>query len=228
PLDVGAEALSLCPTFEQAFNQNSALPDLDCFKGNCPSRTDVTTVCPSGFWGFRHYLGMPLSVKNGPPVATTIDVKGDLKMAVGVATNLTLFKTHTDAVKGLRPGMGWEYAETRAKVFDVMKESPHVVYFYCHGGLARNAPYLQVGTKDLIQRSNLYTYKIVWNATRPLVFINGCHTTAVEPQQALEFISPLITYSRGAGVIGTEITIFEQLATAFALECLRRFYAGES
>ena len=228
PLDAGAGEFSLCPSFEKAFNQNESLSDLDCFKGNCPSRKDLTTICPSGFWGFRHYLGMPLSVKNGPPVATTIDIKGELNMTVGVATNLELVGTHAAAMKQLRPGMGWNYADTRAKVFEYLKGDPHIVYFYCHGGIVRKAPYLQVGTKDLIQRSNLFAYEIVWDAPRPLVFINGCHTTAVEPQQALEFISPLITYSQSAGVIGTEITIFEELATVFAEEFFRRFYGGES
>ena len=63
---------------------------------------------------------------------------------------------------------------------------------------------------------------------RPLVFINGCQTAAVEPLQALEFISPLVTYAHGAGVIGTEITIFEELATVFAEACLGRFLPGES
>ena len=50
----------------------------------------------------------------------------------------------------------------------------------------------------------------------------------MEPLQALEFISPLITYAHGAGVIGTEITIFEELATIFAEECLGRFLQGEA
>src|SRR5207244_9744776 len=61
---------------------------------------------------------------------------------------------------------------------------------------------------------------------RPLVFINGCQTTALEPEQAFEFVSRFVDVAGAAGVIGTEITIFEPLACAFAEECLRRFLGG--
>ena len=83
-----------------------------------------------------------------------------------------------------------------------------------------------MGTPDStgnLSPSFLRAKKIRWDITRPLVFINGCHTTALEPEQAIEFISPFIENANAAGVIGTEITIFEPLATVFAEECLRRF-----
>jgi hypothetical protein len=41
-------------------------------------------------------------------------------------------------------------------------------------------------------------------------------------------VSYLIATSRAAGVIGTEITVFEPLASAFAEDCLRRFLAGDA
>ena len=64
---------------------------------------------------------------------------------------------------------------------------------------------------------------LVWEKIRPLVFINGCHTTQITPERALDFVSGFIETSGAAGVIGTEITIFEPLAVQFAEECLRRF-----
>jgi hypothetical protein len=173
---------------------------------------------------------MPLSVKNGPDVPPQITFQQDLRIAVGVATDLQFLHAHKQALQRLWPRPRWDYADTRDEVFRVLKESPHLVYFYCHGGLVRNLPYLQVGPKNdpgLIYQSNLHAYKIIWDMPQPLVFINGCHTTAVDPLQALEFISPLVTYSKCAGVLGTEVTIFEELATVFAEECLRRFLGGE-
>jgi hypothetical protein len=151
-------------------------------------------------------------------------------MAVGVVTDLQLHKTHLASMQKLTSKLIWNDADDRNRVFQLLKDSPHLVYFYCHGGLIRDAPFLQIGPKEKpsrIQRSNFYAYKIIWDEPRPLVFINGCHTTAVAPTQALEFITPLVTYSRCAGVIGTEITIFEELATVFAEDCLGRFLRGE-
>ena len=73
-----------------------------------------------------------------------------------------------------------------------------------------------------IEPTNLFNV-IWWESPQPLVFINGCHTTALEPTQVLNFVDSFITWNHAAGVIGTEIAIFEALACAFSEECLRRF-----
>jgi hypothetical protein len=229
PIDTGAGAYSLCETFTKAFTDKKPFADTECFAGKCPSRKDLTTICPSGFWGFRHSIGLPLSIKNGPDVVTNIQVNGELKVTAGVATDLQLGQNHLSKMKSLRAPVDWEETDSRNRVFELLKTSPHVVYFYCHGGLARKAAYLQIGPKQspgLILRSNFMAYKIQWDQPRPLVFINGCHTTAVAPSQALEFITPLVTYSHCAGVIGTEVTIFEELATVFAESCMGQFLNG--
>ncbi len=70
--------------------------------------------------------------------------------------------------------------------------------------------------------------RIRWRSPRPLVFLNGCHTTALDPGQALSFPARLVEVAAAAGVIGTEITNFEPLASAFAEECLARFLGGEA
>ncbi len=126
--------------------------------------------------------------------------------------------------------MALEYRfETRDETLRLLKTTtPHLVYFYCHGGLNKNdIPYIQVGGPEErgITRDNLRAYEIEWDDPRPLVIINGCHTTALEPEKAIEFVSAFIECS-ASGVIGTEITIFEPLACAFAEECLRHFLQG--
>jgi hypothetical protein len=45
----------------------------------------------------------------------------------------------------------------------------------------------------------------------------------LEPKNTLNFVTSFVKTHHAAGVIGTEITIFEQLARAFAEECLHRF-----
>ena len=176
PLDVGAPDLDLCAAFVQALEARAPLEDLACFQGNCPNRDDLTIVCPGGFWGFRHFLGMPLSVQDAPDVPPEIPVGAELVLSICVATDLQLRQVHEQTLKELRQDLRWIHADTRDEVFDALKATPHVVYFYCHGGIRRGAPYLQVGPREhpgLIYRSNIIAHQIVWDRPRPLVFLNG-------------------------------------------------------
>lgn len=233
PIDVDGRKFDLCPAFLSALETDSFLEESVCFKGECATKDDDTVVCPSGFWGYRHELGIPLSVGNGPDAPTTIEWKDKPILTVAVSTDpvFVLREQHLQRIKALRSGgLEWNYGATRDDVIRELKATkPQLVYFYCHGGVSETRPYLQVGTPDPtgnLSPSFLRAKKIRWDLRRPLVFINGCHTTALEPEQAIEFISPFIENANAAGVIGTEITIFEPLATVFAEECLRRFLNG--
>ena len=234
PFDVDADATkyTICKGFTDALESAAPLEQADCFNGNCPTKGTDTAICPSGFWGYRHNLGLPLSVANAPdaPTEITWQTKPVLTVASSTDPQFTLRKKHLDAVQKLRADIEWNYGETRDDVLRELKETkPHLVYFYCHGGVSETRPYLQVGPADKsgnISPSNLLAKDIFWDTTRPLVFINGCHTTALEPEKAIEFISAFIETADAAGVVGTEITIFEPLATAFAEDCLRRFLDG--
>ncbi len=222
---------ALCPDFVNAFNGSAPFEELGCFQGNCPSRGLASTICPSGFWGYRHYVGVPLSVMTGRDMPLEIVYQQNLQLAVAVSTDPDLREriAHEKALQSLRPGSRWSYADTRERTLTLLKETqPHLVYFYCHGGVANDVPYIQVGptNEPVITRDNLRYKEIHWDDSRPLVFINGCNTAALEPEVALEFVSAFVENASASGVIGTEITIFEPLACAFAEECLRRFMRG--
>lgn len=229
PLDTNAapEGYTLCPGFLEAFESAASLDETPCFQGICPSRGNNIVVCPSGFWGFRHALGMP------PPAPATLEVPTEIAyaegpaVAVAVSTDpaFVLRQAHEAALQALRAGLDWRYADRRASTLTLLRDArPHLVYLYCHGGVQDGIPFLQVGAPGErgITRDNLRAANILWDEPRPLVFINGCRTTALEPEQAMEFVSAFLE-SAAAGVIGTEITVFEPLASAFAEECLRRF-----
>lgn len=221
----------LCPAFEEAFKNSSPLDTLECFQGNCPGRGDKTktTICPSGFWGYRHAIGMPLPIFDLelPP---EIVYELNPQFTVGVSTALPNFKDHRKKLESLRSGSSWKFLETRDEVLQFLGEPrPHLVYFYCHSGVVSKPPprrpYIQVGSHDRqnnIYRDNFGAYDIYWRDSRPLVFINGCNSTALKPDMAIDFASGFIR-SAASGVIGTEITIFESLACNFAEECLRSF-----
>jgi hypothetical protein len=138
---------------------------------------------------------------------------------------------HEEHLRTLAPGL--RYADTRDEAIALLRSADpgEVVYFYCHGGLTpTNVPYLSVGAKGEpgIPSDIFRAMRIRWGSPRPLVFLNGCHTTALDPGQALNFPARLVEVAAAAGVIGTEITNFEPLASAFAEECLGRFLAGEA
>jgi hypothetical protein len=231
--DLDLKSYELCPAFLSAVQAPGPLETTTCFQGHCPNRDSKTIVCPSGFWGYRHILGLPLSVATAPDVPATILWDSGPQIAVSVSTdeNLRLRLSHERVLRSLRPDLSWKYADTRADALKLLTSTrPHVVYFYCHGGIANNVPYLQVGPihERGITRAALRTYEVQWDAPRPLVFINGCHTTALEPELALDFVTAFVENAYAAGVIGTEITVFEPLATNFAEEFLRRFFSGEA
>jgi hypothetical protein len=225
PLDVGATTpYKLCPQFTTALMQGRNLEDEPCFNGDCPARGDINTVCPSGFWGFRHYLGLPLGLVEHD---ASLEIKTGAKprFLMGEYTDFALIKTHKDALDDL--SIQFSAEPDRSKLLARLKsERNELLYFYCHGGLVRGAPYLVIGSKEnrgLIQSSNFKAFQIRWqDDPRPLVFLNGCHTSAVEPLAALTLLRGFILEARAAGLIGTEITIYEELAGDFAEAFYRR------
>jgi hypothetical protein len=224
PLDTQADH-KLCDAIRVALKSGRALETTACFQGACPSQAGpdaLRTVCPSGFWGFRHALGLPVSMAEGD-VPAEIRLRGSPQIVVGVATNLDRLTRHMEILRGLRADLGWRYAATRATILAELKNAqPDVVYFYCHGGTANNVPYLQVGSGEYIEGSNLRAHKVDWSASHPLIFINGCHTTAVDPEQVINFVQDFVGIG-GVGVIGTEVTVFEPLACDFAEVLLGEF-----
>lgn len=220
------EDYSLCPEFLKALENDDPLEKCACFQGGCPSYEADLVICPSGFWGFRHYLGLPLSVKDSADVPPRIGGSSPPKMAVSVWKGDDFKERPSHEQRLQKMGVGWEYADSRDEALDMLKATEsQVVYFYCHGGLTdKGVPYLLLGDKggDWFLRSNLRR-RVRWEKVRPLVFINGCYTTQLTPERALDFVSGFVQTSGAAGVIGTEITIFEPLAVQFAEECLRRF-----
>jgi hypothetical protein len=234
-LDITApdEDYELCPEFLQALQDRTPLDETPCFQGQCPSRGKWTVVCPSGFWGFRHSIGMPVSIGGKLDDAVTeIAFLGAPQVTMAVSTDKRLRRraAHESALRALRADAVWQVADTRAMTLELMETAPaQVVYFYCHGGVTKDdVPYIEVGPPETgrITGELMYARDLFWDQPQPLVFINGCHTTALEPEVAFDLVQRFVETVGAAGVIGTQITIFEPLAVAFGEACLRRFMDG--
>ncbi len=231
-LEIGAPAsarFTLCPELRSALENGTPLAGIRCFAGDCPSAEEPRVVCASGFWGFRHALGMPVSVGDGDDAAAETGLVGNPSVAMAVYRDFAERAGHEKRLKALRAGLDWEYADTYDDTLGLLRGTrAEVVYFYCHGGLQGGVPYLAVGGEgEGILRREAFRRGIRWSDPRPLVFVNGCHTVAVEPENAFELVSGMVENARAAGVMGTEITVFEPLACAFGEAFLARFLAGD-
>ena len=232
PLDVRLDAhYELCPDFTRALQEQHDLENEPCFKGDCPAHDDLNVVCPGGFWGFRHYLGMPVSQKGGFDAPFVIPACEKPHLLMGEFTDFLYVKEHQAELSKLAVNFK---SESRRDVFlgFLKNECNELVYFYCHGGLVRDAPYLVIGSKNErgeIRSSTLRAFQIRWeNDPHPLIFLNGCRTSAVDPFRALDLIEGFIQYAQAAGLIGTEITIYEALAKDFAEAFFQRLLQGDT
>lgn len=235
PFDVATEErdVKLCEASLAAIAAGRALESEPCFRGQCPSHGDLSVVCAGGFWGFRHELGLPLHLPRGEvasKIARTESVRAFAPISTDV--NFVIRDGHLAQLAGL--SSDWlEVLRSRDACLARLKEPRQLVYFYCHGGVKEetNTPFLQVGdvNSSPIFAQSLFTAKIFWKEpVRPLVILNGCHTTATSPDAMFSMLTGFAAHCNAAGIIGTEITNFEFVASEFGRQFLSRFLVGES
>jgi DNA-binding protein Alba len=217
------EKFTLCKEFLQSLKFDTPLEKTKCFNGDCPSRGQGTVICPSGFWGFRHSIGMPLGV-GAPEINPEILFKGSPEVDCAAFQVFESWNDHQKNILALKPNINWQIKFKHYETIDLLKSTkPHLVYFYCEGGAVDEIPYIQVGDRNerIITPDNFAP--LYWFNPMPLVFINGCRTAALDPKLMMNFVSDFIVLFHASGVIGTEIQVFEQLAAIFAEDFLRCF-----
>jgi hypothetical protein len=129
--------------------------------------------------------------------------------------------------------------DSRAKIAQALKEPVEIVYFYCHGrrqplqGAEQSSPSLEVGMGEVFQPEDITTWRVAdwpshhWQDTSPLVFINGCHTAEITPESLVNFVDSF-TAAYAAGVVGTEITLEQSVASEAAEQFLRSFQTNQT
>ena len=234
----------VCPDFLKAIEGGAdaaALAKHQCFVAGCAHRDDPNIVCPSGFWGFRHVIEQPLSTlpsekaeadatigTRATDAVDTIPIGPSANLLLGYSKNLDQYEQHRAQIEklaGVSPQSDFDLFRIGK---GLQRVDLNVVYFYCHGGNKHGKPWLGVGAQPPQQfySQMLHSMKVNWPAVHPLVFINGCNTVGISPDDLLTF-NERFARSRAAGVIGTEISIPETLGSAFGRRFLEGFLKGE-
>jgi hypothetical protein len=200
----------------------------------CPYEAEhkKDTICPYGFWGFRHVIEqlpsfptnctVPLFVSGRQQPQDVIVSRSDDK-----ELNPALIDRHLKALEKELPAFTLRECRTRNSLQKVLSEEIEVLYFYCHGmsesmpGGKASSPYLKIGADERFYPRDLTVWGDEnwradhWKITSPLVFINGCRTAELSPELLTNFVDAF-SMERAAGVIGTEIAVSQLLAAEVA------------
>ncbi|MBV9407253.1 MAG: CHAT domain-containing protein [Candidatus Eremiobacteraeota bacterium] len=205
---------------------------------------EANVLCPYGFWGFRHVIEQPLSAL--PPDHTDVLAWGERRQPTlaGIAPALTVGVTRDPAITqavdahlqdlakfgAVTPDRG---AVAWSTVEGLLRDA-EVLYFLCHGRRddQRLESYIAIGvTGDTVEERVYPSGLLDWARRRgntvpalqraPFVMINGCHTAALTADDLVNFVQNLAGIGASA-VIGTEVSVPVDFATAFALGFLQK------
>ncbi|MET0624383.1 MAG: CHAT domain-containing protein [Pyrinomonadaceae bacterium] len=202
-----------------------------------------TVACPLHFWGFKHLVEVPAQqVSRAADAAEQQDCilpDGQVQLAVGYNQHFAIYQQHLadlDRVtSGPPPIAVWKAKKfLRDDVVDMLKDATlDFVYLYCHAYASREEnffpPFLEFGdgANPARIRSDQLDHATPW-LHHPLVFLNGCGTGGFNPEAISPFIEKFVRDRGAAGVIGTEIPVWEQLASEFAYSFMESFLKGDS
>lgn len=197
-----------------------------------------TVACPRHFWGFKHIIEIP--PKQMEPLGATtpewdcILSKGSFQTVAGMNARLKLWEGHWTNLAGL---LRSKSPACRLATIRKALRNPELdfIYLYCHAGGGREDPvgydpyllFQDQQSKPEKMRAGDFQREPEWSH-HPLVFLNGCGTVGFSPDALSPFINKLVNDLGAAGVIGTEVTVWEELATVVAEMFLKNFLAGDS
>jgi hypothetical protein len=217
---------------------------------HCPKvpngRHEPDTLCPFGFWGYQYDIEQ-LSSTDTPvkeiPVPET-DVFDFITVLTQDRKILRELTRHVRKLKGAIqqefPSVNFREGKDLASIKQLLGQDSPFVYFLCHG--ERDRPddpdtYLGVGNREKIRAQDFQDWvlewlinedRVVWNQTRPLIFINACHSLEINTRSQVTYLDAFITTGHAAGVIGTEVKVRSTMAMDFSLEFCKLFFKGKT
>ncbi|MFF8942408.1 CHAT domain-containing protein [Streptomyces sp. NPDC014864] len=224
-------------TYCRVVDELPALPS-NARQEGCPYETDhpepgsaepESFLCPFGFWGMRHSIDAPPHREDaGRFVTETAADTGSPLMVAAIELPEPRRSGHRDVLEETVGPIGW--ADTGKDLIRHLHVStPALLYLCCHcgrdPGLERvHSPCLMLPTPpepgitpdQVRELADVGDLPERWRRTRPLVFINGCGTAAVQqPEMWLDFVGAFASLD-AAGVVGTETEVEAGLAVEVA------------
>ena len=202
--DISKESFSPwknCRLIEQWDGTGPLLPSLD---RRCPFENEhtINTLCPYGFWGYRHLLELPPSInaENADKPKQVINKSNEMDFVFIQNTTLDPRMT-SEHVTLLEQTLGISFTPITNRIETktaLDKPDFEIVYFYVHGKKLnvnlQSQTSILVGNDEEILPGDIkawYNYywrkdPEHWRKSSPLIFINGCHTTDLIRQLACE------------------------------------------
>jgi hypothetical protein len=223
PMDSGGE-YRVCPSVRRFGPSGTGEP----VPAHCPEPDHTGNVlCPFGFWGLSTVVEQPASTGSLVWHVFSGAVPARVELATDPRLDGSLTERHLAALDSVLPH-GTVHRSTVESVRQLAEilalETMDVAYLYCHGGyhkLAANAlpsPVLRFGTSTLDPvtvanwRRDGGWPRPHWPSRKPLIVLNGCHTTEFTTATLSNFVDAFANRAGASGVIGTEITVEQGLA----------------
>jgi len=210
----------------------------------CPHEQEhgQDVLCPFGFWGFRYSIDQISSTRKEDDTVTDIGVPDKWDFIVGETQygldDKAALAQHIERlggmVRGAFPRASLSEGKDKKSIQALLGQDTPFVYFYCHGektSIADRNVRLGVGNQESITPLEFRGWlqgwltqqrKVVWDRTRPLIFINACSSLEIYPETLVSFVDAFVGSARAAGVIGTEIQVNQYLA----MEVAESFFKG--
>ena len=236
--DKPVNQLPICPLVDK---WDGKTPLFEGFPRECPEAAHVDhsdLLCPFGFWGFRYSVEQITSsdkpVKDIVVTKTPVLVSGETQYDVKKETLDQHVLDLAALLKEAFPGLELHRGTDKKKLHDALGADLSLVYFYCHGERAQGPgsdTYLGIGNRQKLTTGDFSGWirqwrlqdRRIWDAVRPLIFINACHSLEITPTTLVSYLEAFVGTAHAAGVIGTEVKVHQVLAMDFALSFFRYF-----
>jgi hypothetical protein len=213
---------------------------------------EETIVCARHFWGFRHIVELPPLQEDDDAAATE---PGPVAAPKVVRRAITSAAKPMSLIFGYNAGLGtaaqhgteletllansklvgaWSKAtDANVLLAELRRGEADLVYLFCHARGGKDDPTIRPPAlvfRDAGPLSQIRPGALASGLSlshHPLVILNGCNTAVFSPDALSPFIRTLVRDAQAAGALGTEIPVFEVLASEVARLFLGRFLRGE-